>query len=180
MAWQKILTAPFDRDIQLAVIDRDGTPHALVFQPAACSAAGLGPEATSDSLFIRRTGGIGPKQRTSGAAADYVRARLRSCVHCRAALLCSQQVLPLPPPTAVTAFPISLNKGTEHDQAEQRNCELNVDELNMVVGGGASLIDAARVIGGITLVDTAVENAIAAMHANQAGQCSGSGSGSGK
>lgn len=28
--WQPISTAPFDRDLELAVIDRDG-PHALVF-----------------------------------------------------------------------------------------------------------------------------------------------------
>jgi len=28
--WQHISSAPFDRDIELAVIDRDG-PHALVF-----------------------------------------------------------------------------------------------------------------------------------------------------
>lgn len=28
--WQPIGTAPFDRDLELAVIDRDG-PHALVF-----------------------------------------------------------------------------------------------------------------------------------------------------
>lgn len=28
--WQPIATAPFDRDLELAVIDRDGT-HALVF-----------------------------------------------------------------------------------------------------------------------------------------------------
>ncbi len=28
--WQPIATAPFDRDLELAVIDRDG-PHALVF-----------------------------------------------------------------------------------------------------------------------------------------------------
>jgi hypothetical protein len=28
--WQPIATAPFDRDLELAVIERDG-PHALVF-----------------------------------------------------------------------------------------------------------------------------------------------------
>jgi hypothetical protein len=28
--WQPISTAPFDRDLELAVIERDG-PHALVF-----------------------------------------------------------------------------------------------------------------------------------------------------
>jgi hypothetical protein len=28
--WQPIATAPFDRDLELAVIDKDGT-HALVF-----------------------------------------------------------------------------------------------------------------------------------------------------
>jgi hypothetical protein len=28
--WQPISTAPFDRDLELAVLDRDG-PHALVF-----------------------------------------------------------------------------------------------------------------------------------------------------
>jgi hypothetical protein len=30
MEWKLISTAPFDRDLELAVIDRDG-PHALVF-----------------------------------------------------------------------------------------------------------------------------------------------------
>jgi len=30
MEWKPISTAPFDRDLELAVIDRDG-PHALVF-----------------------------------------------------------------------------------------------------------------------------------------------------
>ncbi len=30
MEWQPINTAPFDRDLQLAVLDRDGE-HALVF-----------------------------------------------------------------------------------------------------------------------------------------------------
>ena len=30
MEWQPITTAPFDRDLELAVIDREG-PHALVF-----------------------------------------------------------------------------------------------------------------------------------------------------
>jgi len=29
-AWQPVSTAPFDRNIELAVIDRDGT-HALIF-----------------------------------------------------------------------------------------------------------------------------------------------------
>jgi hypothetical protein len=30
MEWKPVSTAPFDRDLELAVIDRDG-PHALVF-----------------------------------------------------------------------------------------------------------------------------------------------------
>jgi hypothetical protein len=30
MDWKPIYTAPFDRDLELAVIDKDG-PHALVF-----------------------------------------------------------------------------------------------------------------------------------------------------
>jgi hypothetical protein len=30
MEWQSVATAPFDRDLELAVIDRDD-PHALVF-----------------------------------------------------------------------------------------------------------------------------------------------------
>jgi hypothetical protein len=30
MEWQRIITAPFDRDLELAVIDADGA-HALVF-----------------------------------------------------------------------------------------------------------------------------------------------------
>ena len=28
--WQSVITAPFDRDLELAVVDEDG-PHALVF-----------------------------------------------------------------------------------------------------------------------------------------------------
>ena len=31
MAWMKIETAPFDRDLELAVIEPDGDVHALVF-----------------------------------------------------------------------------------------------------------------------------------------------------
>jgi hypothetical protein len=30
MEWERISTAPFDRDLEIAVIDEDG-PHALVF-----------------------------------------------------------------------------------------------------------------------------------------------------
>ena len=30
MEWQPIVSAPFDRDLELAVIDKDG-PHALAF-----------------------------------------------------------------------------------------------------------------------------------------------------
>ena len=30
MDWQPIVSAPFDRDLELAVIDKDG-PHAVVF-----------------------------------------------------------------------------------------------------------------------------------------------------
>jgi hypothetical protein len=29
--WQPISTAPYERDLELAVIDGDGGPHALVF-----------------------------------------------------------------------------------------------------------------------------------------------------
>jgi hypothetical protein len=46
-------------------------------------------------------------------------------------------------------------------------CELNDAELEAVAGGTASLADAAIIIGGLTLVDTAVQNGIAAMKANQ-------------
>lgn len=31
MAWTKIETAPFDRDLELAVIEADGDIHAVVF-----------------------------------------------------------------------------------------------------------------------------------------------------
>jgi hypothetical protein len=34
MGWQRIETAPFDRDLELAVLDADG-PHVLVFPAAA-------------------------------------------------------------------------------------------------------------------------------------------------
>jgi hypothetical protein len=30
MEWQSVSIAPFDRDLELAIVDRDG-PHALVF-----------------------------------------------------------------------------------------------------------------------------------------------------
>ncbi len=46
--------------------------------------------------------------------------------------------------------------------------ELSVGDLNQVSGGEVSLVDAARVIGGLTLVDTAVENAIAALRVETA------------
>ena len=35
-----IASAPFDRDLELAVIDADGEQHALSFYAAACFAAG--------------------------------------------------------------------------------------------------------------------------------------------
>jgi hypothetical protein len=31
MEWQPIATAPFNRDLELAVLDAHGSPHALVF-----------------------------------------------------------------------------------------------------------------------------------------------------
>ncbi|HEY3793422.1 MAG TPA: hypothetical protein VGM09_16440 [Bradyrhizobium sp.] len=49
------------------------------------------------------------------------------------------------------------------------NCELSLKELDTVSGGEVSLGDAAIIIGGLMLVDTAVQNGIEAMKAN--GQC---------
>jgi hypothetical protein len=43
MEWKPISTAPFDRDLELAVIDRDG-PHALVFPCRRTLGGWLNPE----------------------------------------------------------------------------------------------------------------------------------------
>jgi hypothetical protein len=42
MEWKPISSAPFDRDLELAVIDREGE-HPLVFPTAGLKAAGWTP-----------------------------------------------------------------------------------------------------------------------------------------
>ena len=51
--WQTVANAPFDRDLELAVVDRDG-PHALVF---ACRrvAGGWIKSATRERVDVRPT-----------------------------------------------------------------------------------------------------------------------------
>jgi hypothetical protein len=51
--WQPISSAPFDRDLELAVLDRDG-PHALVF---ACRRIGSGwiNAQTKERIDVRPT-----------------------------------------------------------------------------------------------------------------------------
>ena len=46
--------------------------------------------------------------------------------------------------------------------------ELDVNEIEAVSGGAVSLSDAAVIIGGLMLIDTAVDNAIAATKAARA------------
>ncbi|MCH4559160.1 hypothetical protein [Mesorhizobium jarvisii] len=51
--WQPISTAPFDRDLELAVVDKDG-PHALVF-PCRRVLTGWIKSATKDRVDISPT-----------------------------------------------------------------------------------------------------------------------------
>jgi len=51
--WQQITTAPFDRDLELAVIDADG-PHALVF-PCRRILGGWMNAKTSERLEVHPT-----------------------------------------------------------------------------------------------------------------------------
>lgn len=53
MMWQQISTAPFDRDLELAVIDADG-PHPLVF-PCRRILNGWMNAATRERLDVRPT-----------------------------------------------------------------------------------------------------------------------------
>lgn len=51
--WQKISSAPFDRDLELAVIDSDG-PHALVFACRRISGGWINAQ-TRERLDVRPT-----------------------------------------------------------------------------------------------------------------------------
>jgi hypothetical protein len=51
--WQRVSTAPFDRDLELAVIDDDG-PHALVF-PCRRILGGWMKVETKERLDVRPT-----------------------------------------------------------------------------------------------------------------------------
>ena len=54
MDWQKIPTAPFDRDLELAVIEKDGTPYALVF-PSRRIPGGWVKSKTGERLKVHPT-----------------------------------------------------------------------------------------------------------------------------
>jgi len=51
--WQSASSAPFDRDLELAVIDKDG-PHALVFRCRRIPDGWMNAE-TKDRLNVRPT-----------------------------------------------------------------------------------------------------------------------------
>jgi len=53
MDWQPIRTAPFDRDLELAVID-DGEPHVLVFRCRRVLAGWMKAE-TNERIFVDPT-----------------------------------------------------------------------------------------------------------------------------
>lgn len=53
MQWQPIDTAPFNRDLELAVIDRDG-PHALAFACRRVDGGWIGVE-TKQHIDVRPT-----------------------------------------------------------------------------------------------------------------------------
>lgn len=54
MDWQLITTAPFDRDLELAVIDITGDAHALVF-PCRRALLGWVKSKTSTSVDVHPT-----------------------------------------------------------------------------------------------------------------------------
>ena len=56
--WQPINTAPFDRDLELAVIN-SGEPHVLVFPCRRILSGWVNAETKSKSKSNRRTGGNG-------------------------------------------------------------------------------------------------------------------------
>jgi hypothetical protein len=53
MEWQLIATAPFDRDLELAVIDYEG-PHALIF-PCRRMQTGWLKSGTQQQVIVRPT-----------------------------------------------------------------------------------------------------------------------------
>jgi len=53
MDWQRIVTAPLDRDLELAVIDDDGT-HALIF-PCQRTETGWLKSGTGQEIYVRPT-----------------------------------------------------------------------------------------------------------------------------
>jgi hypothetical protein len=53
MDWQRIVTAPLDRDLELAVIDDDG-PHALIF-PCRRTETGWLKSGTRHEIYVRPT-----------------------------------------------------------------------------------------------------------------------------
>ena len=59
MMWMTIETAPFDRDLELAVIEADGIAHSLAFPAVAPSKAGSRLRLAAPLRFIRPTGAIG-------------------------------------------------------------------------------------------------------------------------
>ena len=58
MEWQRIATAPFDRDLELAVIDAQG-PHTLVFPCRRVLRVWMRQGQTNQSMCTQHTGAIG-------------------------------------------------------------------------------------------------------------------------
>jgi hypothetical protein len=52
--WQDIVTAPFELDLELAVINKDGQPHALVF-PCRRAAGGWIKTETGQRIDVAPT-----------------------------------------------------------------------------------------------------------------------------
>jgi hypothetical protein len=58
MEWNLIDTAPFDRDLELALIDSEGA-HSLSFPVVVLKAGGLRPKLRNAFTYARHTGGAG-------------------------------------------------------------------------------------------------------------------------
>ena len=75
MTWLKIENAPFDRDLELAVIDYDGT-HALAF-PCRRILGGWVKAVSKARVEVRRTGGSGihPKIKAASVGGHHLLAQ---------------------------------------------------------------------------------------------------------
>ena len=63
--WQPIVTAPYDRDLELAVIDGKGE-HSLVFPCRRTEKGWVDAKRNGGSRSGRRTGASGPKRTEAG------------------------------------------------------------------------------------------------------------------